>query len=95
MTDFQCHEHPHPNCRREKNKAALGGLLNRIEISPESDLPGLCCQIKPHAGLKLASPRDSHTNPVSKDPYAWETQFEILPKRQPGAKAKITTASSK
>ncbi|WP_146748496.1 hypothetical protein [Thiomonas sp. X19] len=42
--------------QRRKNKAALGGLLNRIEISQESDLPGLCCQIEPYCRLEAGVP---------------------------------------
>ena len=41
----------------EKTKAALGGLVHRIELEPGADMLRICYQVEPLTGFNLASPR--------------------------------------
>ena len=41
----------------EKTKAALGGLVHRIELEPGAETLRICYQVEPLKGLNLASPR--------------------------------------
>ncbi|SBP89054.1 recombinase family protein [Thiomonas delicata] len=41
----------------EKTKAALGGLVHRIELEPGADTLRICYQVEPLTGFNLASPR--------------------------------------
>ena len=41
----------------EKTKAALSGLVHRIELEPGADTLRICYQVEPLTGFNLASPR--------------------------------------
>jgi site-specific DNA recombinase len=57
-------------------KAALGGLIDRIELDPESESCTIHYRIAtPDTGVMMASPRQIHATPVT-----WSASLELLPK---------------
>lgn len=66
----------------EKTKAALGGLVHRIELEPGAETLRICYQVEPLTGLNLASPSVARSRHDLAQRANWQAALAVKPPRQ-------------